>query len=111
MKKGVRLEDGILYLPNVQAPDWREQFVSRGAREVYLEAMGKADGELAQEALQVRLALQDIPNLLQPVVVGPLSLLGEQSAEIFAENNIRTTPLAFDRYRDVLVEHEHEFGR
>lgn len=102
------VRDKVLYLKSVPTDgkaDWLDLFRNGSVDEVFVDVSGKTLEQISRDVIHLRTLLKDIPNLFEPIVMGPF-LNGPDSAtcRVLAARIIRATPLGFDDYCDSLAD-------
>lgn len=93
------------------AEEWARALRSRIADQVYFNVDGIQKDALPEIIRLLRASIAGIPNVLKPVVIGPLRHADDKVVEDLSRYGIRRTPRTFDEYTERLARLKADLDR
>jgi hypothetical protein len=95
----IQIQNRVLCLDAIpEGNDWINPFQDGRADQVYFNAEGKSDAEIIAAAIKLRVDLQDVKRLFEPVVIGPIGPVSNALRPTFNRYLIRVTDKSFSTY-------------
>ena len=100
-----RIHNGVMYLTRL-LPDtpWVPELRVGNVDSVYFDVSGLSEEQISETVSQLRSSVAGIPNLFEPILIGPLPQVSDSLAEVLGRERICSTSFSFEDYTGRLRE-------